>query len=170
MVPASAAHLIHLARRFVGALDQRGPDGPGEQWVASVLRPGERELWAAMSGPDRRHALDVARRVVGLLGPAATRAVLAAALLHDVGKIESGLGTMGRVPATLAAMVAPRRLAGGEGRLARYVRHDVIGASLLADAGARWCSAAHDTVRASAPAEWTLPAEVARALKAADDD
>lgn len=170
MVPASAAHLIHLARRFVGALDQRGPDGPGEQWVASVLRPGERELWAAMSGPDRRHALDVARRVAGLLGPAATRAVLAAALLHDVGKIESGLGTMGRVPATLAAMVAPRRLAGGEGRLARYVRHDAIGATLLADAGAdaltvSWAAEHHLT-----PAEWTLPAEVARALKAADDD
>ncbi len=170
MVPPSLGHLIHLGRRFFGALDPRGPDEASEQWVASVLRPGERELWDSMSGADRRHALEVARRVVAVLGSGATRPVLAAALLHDVGKIDARLGTVGRVPATLAGMVARERFAGGEGRVARYLRHDAIGARLLAEAGAHpltvaWAGQHHLPERA-----WTLPAEVGRALKAADDD
>ena len=42
-----------------------------------------------MSDPDRRHAVDVAKNV-----PEHLRV---AALLHDVGKVESGLGTFARV-------------------------------------------------------------------------
>ena len=138
--------------------------------MASVLGPGERQLWASMSGADRRHALDVARRVVAVLGSGATRPVLAAALLHDVGKIDAGLGTVGRVPATLAGLVARERVAVGGGRVARYLRHDAIGAAMLAGAGAdpltvTWAREHHLPERA-----WTLPAEVGRVLKAADDD
>ena len=55
-----------------------------------------------MSRADRRHAAGVARRVEVALGDEATRPVLAAALLHDVGKTESGLGTYGRVIATIS--------------------------------------------------------------------
>ena len=69
------------------------------------MTPGEAGLWRRMSAADRRHAVVVARRVDGTLGPAATRAVLAAALLHDVGKIESGFGPVRRVAATVAGMV-----------------------------------------------------------------
>lgn len=170
MVSPSPAYLIHLGRRFFGALDRRGPDQAGEEWVAAVLGPGERTLWAAMGGADRRHALDVARRVVGVLGAGATRPVLAAALLHDVGKIDSGLGTLSRVPATLAGLVARDRLVAGEGRVARYLRHDVIGAGLLADAGADPLTVAWAAEHHQPPAAWTVPAEVGQALKAGDDD
>lgn len=66
-------------------------------------------LWRRMSGPDRRHAVSVARETARLLSPGPVpREVVAAALLHDVGKVESRLGTFARVGVTLVAMVAGR--------------------------------------------------------------
>ena len=57
-------------------------------------------------------------------GPTATRAEMAGALLHDVGKIEAGLGTFGRVAATV---VGPRTR-----RFRLYHDHEAIGAGLAA--------------------------------------
>jgi hypothetical protein len=91
-----------------------------------------------MTNPDRRHAVEVARRFEQLqavdLGVA--RPAMAAALLHDCGKVASGLGTYQRVVATMWIAVRGRERAGrGDGRLARYARHEPIGADLLAAAG-----------------------------------
>ena len=169
-VGPAARRLSHLARRFVTALDPRGPAAADEAWVAGVLSPGERGLWARMSGPDRRHAVGVARRAAAARGPRAERPVLAAALLHDVGKIESGLGTLARVPATVAGMVARERVSAGGGRVARYLRHDAIGARLLREAGAHPLTSTWAAEHHRPPAAWSLPADVARALKEADDD
>lgn len=104
------------------------------------------------------------------MGPDTTRAVLAAALLHDVGKVESGLGTFGRVPATLIGLLGRHRVAGGEGRFARYLRHDSIGALLLARAGSDPVTVAWAAQHHLAPGGWSLPPEIASALKSADDD
>ena len=105
----------HLAGRFFGALSPAGPAQSDEEWALSSLLDGERDLWRRMSGPDRRHAVDVARETIRLLGPGEPpREVVAAALLHDVGKVESGLGTFARVGVTLAAM------AGGRSRLVSW--------------------------------------------------
>lgn len=139
-------------------------------WANGHLLVGEQALWRRMSGPDRRHAVGVARRVAETLGPGATRAVLAAALLHDVGKVDSGLGTFGRVPATLIGLVARKRVAAGHGRFARYLRHDSVGARLLAGAGSDPVTVAWAAQHHLAPARWSLPPDVASALKAADDD
>ena len=49
-------------------------------------------------------------------------------MLHDIGKLDSGLGTAGRV---LASVVGPRTK-----RLRRYHDHEAIGAAWLAEAGA----------------------------------
>lgn len=160
----------HLARRFFGALDPRGPSASEEADVIGLLGTGERALWARMSGPDRRHAMGVVRRVQASLGDRATGPVVAAALLHDVGKVDSGLGTLARVPATVLGLMARDRAAAGQGRLARYLRHDAIGADLLEAAGAdpltiRWAREHH-----LAAARWTVPPDVGAALKAADDD
>jgi putative nucleotidyltransferase with HDIG domain len=151
--------LGHLAKRFVGSLWPGGPSRSGIAFVESVLGPGELALWQRMSRPDQRHSIAVARR----LGAADTE-VQAAALLHDVGKIEAGVGTFGRVAATV---IGPGR---ARGRLATYLRHDQIGAALLAGAGARplvitWAGEHH-----LPPERWTVPPEVGAALKAADDD
>jgi hypothetical protein len=161
------ARPAHLAKRFAGSLWPGGPSAAGEDWATGWLLPTEVTLWRRMSGADRRHALGVARRVADALGPAGSRAVMAAALLHDVGKVESGLGTFGRVAATLAPTTG--RFAEGP-RVAAYRAHDRLGADLLAAAGSdpltvRWARQHH-----LPPEQWSVPAALAMALKAADDD
>lgn len=161
---------MHLARRFFGALDPRGPSPEDEAWVAGALSAGELGLWRRMSGPDRRHAVGVAREVVIRLGPGASRPVVAAALLHDVGKVDAGLGTLARVPATLVGLVARERAAAGSGRVARYLRHDAIGADLLTAAGADPLTVAWAREHHLPADRWSVPPKIGKALKAADDD
>jgi hypothetical protein len=159
----------HLARRFVGSLRPGGPAAADVAWVGEQLLPGELALWRAMPGPDRRHSVGVARRVQAAL-PGADRPVLAAALLHDVGKTRVGLRTPGRVVATLVGMVRRERAALGDGRVARYLRHDVIGADLLEAAGSDPLTVAWTREHHLPRDEWTVPQPAADALKAADDD
>jgi hypothetical protein len=130
-----------------------------------------------MSGPDRRHAVAVAERVERALGHEATRPVLAAALLHDVGKVESGLGTYGRVVATLSAKVAGadmapawRRQRGFIRRVGLYLEHDRIGGDLLELSGSDPLTVAWTREHHRPPADWTVPTHIGDALKAADDD
>ena len=161
----------HLAGRFVGALDPRGPAADEESWATAHLVPGEVDLWHRMSGPDRRHAVAVAREVVAAIGEAATRPVVAAGLLHDVGKVEAGLGTLGRVPATLVGLAAGReRAARGRGRVARYLRHDAIGAELLVAAGADPLTVAWAREHHLPADRWSVDPSLGAALKAADGD
>jgi hypothetical protein len=130
-----------------------------------------------MSQVDRRHAVGVARDVERQLGDEAAKPVLAAALLHDVGKVSSGLGTYGRVIATLAGAAAGRSMAEawteGKGftrRVGLYLRHGAIGADMLAMAGSDPLTVTWAKEHHLPEEEWTLPPAVARALKAADDD
>ena len=163
-----SAGWAHLVRRFFGALDPRGPSEADEAWVAGVLGEGEQELWARMSGPDRRHAVGVGRTVAAT-ADGAQRWVVAAALLHDVGKVDSQLSTVARVPATVAGLVARDRVAAGDGRLARYLRHDAIGAALLERAGSDPRTVAWAREHHLPPERWTVPRRAGEALKAADD-
>jgi hypothetical protein len=95
--------------RFFGALSPAGPKRADDDWALDRLLPGEQDLWRRMSGPDRRHAVGVARDTAVLLGEDAPgREVTAAALLHDVGKVESSFGTFSRVGITLAAVTSGR--------------------------------------------------------------
>lgn len=194
----------HLVRRFGGGLWPGGPAAAAVGWATSILSPGELELWVRMSGPDRRHSIAVARRVeragrdgvagrVDIAGPvhpprgggvagAGTFSttdprLTAAALLHDVGKLQAGLGTFARVVATVAALALGRSrvasLAGWRGivgRMGRYLAHDRLGAELLASVGSdplvvAWAAEHH----LPAP-RWTIPPGAGRLLKAADDD
>ena len=125
---AAPAHASRTsgARGSSASLSSRPPDVAEEVWAESHLLPGERRAVAAMSNQDRRHSAKVARRFVAAR-PAATRAEIAGALLHDVGKIECGLGTWGRVVATV---VGPRTE-----RFRCYHDHEHIGAVLASDAG-----------------------------------
>lgn len=164
---------VHLVRRFVGSWSPRPLDPSDVAWVRDVLSPAEHALWERMPLADRKHAAGVARVVDASLDePDAP--VLAAALLHDVGKVDAGLGTMGRVVATVVALVAGRERAttwrGGRGRIARYLRHDEIGAALLADAGSDPLTVTWAREHHLSPSRWSLTADVADALAAADDD
>lgn len=124
------SHLLtqphHLAARFFGSLSGRPPDVTDEVWAESHLLPGEVALWRRMSNQDRRHSAKVARRFVAAR-PAATRAEIAGALLHDVGKIECRLGTWGRVA---ASVLGPRTE-----RFRIYHDHERIGSELAAASG-----------------------------------
>ena len=76
---------------------------------------------------------------------------MAGALLHDVGKVQSGLGTWGRVAATV---VGPRTR-----RFRQYHDHEQIGANMAAQAGSDPATVA--LIRGDGPA--------AADLRAADD-
>lgn len=168
---------MHLVKRFFGSLWPVGPRRADEEWVATVLGEGELGLWRRMANADRRHAVGVARRVERALGDEATASVLAAALLHDVGKINAGLGTYGRVVATLAGMAAGRdtarewsRRGGFTRRVGLYLRHDALGGDLLAMADSDPLTVAWAREHHLPPDRWTVPRSVGDALKAADDD
>jgi len=130
-----------------------------------------------MSKQDRRHAVGVGRQVVAELGPDATRPVVAAALLHDVGKVDSGLGTFGRVGATLCGKLAGHDMAepwstrrGFTRRVGLYLRHDELGAVMLELAGSDPLTVAWAREHHRPSQDWTVPAPVAAALKTADGD
>lgn len=116
----------HLAARFFTSLSPAPPRVEDEVWAEDRLLAGEVRLWRRMSNQDRRHSVAVARRFADAR-PEATRAEVAGALLHDVGKIECGLGTFGRVAATLVG--------GRTERFRRYHDHERIGAELAASVG-----------------------------------
>ena len=173
----SARYLTHLVSRFFTSLWPAGPPVADETWAAGALLPAEVVLWRRMDGADRRHAVGVARRTEAALGDAATRPVLAAALLHDVGKVDSGFGPVRRALATIAEMVAGhatadrwRRQGGLVGRTGRYLCHDRIGADMLRAAGSDPLTAAWAREHHLEPARWTVPLVVGHALKDADDD
>ncbi len=149
-VLAPLRHAGHLARRFATSLSRRPPPATDVAWAHTHLLAAEADLWDRMSVQDRRHSLLVARRFVAL-APGAQRPQVAAALLHDVGKSVSGLGTFARVVATV---VGPRTA-----RFRDYHDHERLGAEMLHAVGS-----AADTVEL---VQGRGPA--AKALRQADD-
>ncbi|HZP28860.1 MAG TPA: hypothetical protein VFC99_07900 [Acidimicrobiia bacterium] len=176
------SRLGHLARRFFGALRRGGPRPADFEWVGEVLEPGELALWSKMPDHDRRHSVAVARRVEAQLAGtehAGDTRWPAAALLHDVGKLDSHLSVVGRVLATMAGGAAGHEWAdawttkrGVTRRFGLYLKHPQLGSDriLVAEGRpevARWAAVHHDA------GEWDrcgLPAPVVEALRAADDD
>lgn len=116
------SHAVHLVRRFVGSLSSRVPD---DTLAVDHLDAAELALWRRFASADQRHALLVARRLLDA-HPDAPRHEVAAALLHDIGKLEAGLGTLGRVAATLV-------VTGDRSR--RYRDHERLGAAMLRSVG-----------------------------------
>jgi hypothetical protein len=128
--------------------------------------------------------MGVARGAIELLDGAAGsphREVVASALLHDVGKVESQLGTISRALVTAAALVLGRaRLATLPGpgererrlrrRVRLYLTHDRVGAALLEAAGSDPVTIAWTREHHQDPKSWTVEPELGSALKAADDD
>jgi len=117
-------HLAHLSVRFLGSLSPRPPNPADEAWAEGYLTEAEIHLWRQLSNRDRRHCISVARRFAA---PDRSRAELAGALLHDIGKIESDLGVLGRVSATI---IGPRT-----NRQRIYHDHESRGVELLEQIG-----------------------------------
>ena len=166
-----------LPRRFVGALRPGDPPSADLAWVEEVLSPAEFALWKRQYGPDRRHTAQVGRDVQRRLGKEATPAVLAAALLHDIGKIDADLGTWGRVVATLSAKVAGRDTArlwikssGFTRRVGLYLHHPEIGADMLAMAESDPLTVAWAAEHHLPSGQWSIDPAVAAVLHEVDDD
>ena len=167
----------HLVKRFFGSLRPGGPPAADVAWVRDVLSEHELRLWLRMYGPDRRHSVQVARAVDQRLGDEATAPVLAAALLHDVGKVDAGLRTFGRVVATMTIKLAGfdevvtwQRSRGIHRRIALYARHPELGAQMLTLAGSDPLTVAWTREHHQPRDEWTVDAHVADVLDACDND
>jgi len=174
----------HLAGRFFGSLSPRRPAAADEAWALSHLLDGEQQLYRRMSAADQRHAISVARRTVELLGSDAhepDRAVIASALLHDVGKVASDLGPVARATVTVFAIAFGRQriIESGERaqrarrplqRAQQYLTHDQIGGELLRHAGSDPLTAAWAEEHHMPAHRWSIGPREGQALKAADDD
>lgn len=176
-----AAGPAHYVRRFFGSLFA-GSVGPAElEWVEAQLTPEEWRLWQRMGRIDRVESVTVARRVAEHL-PAdlpEDHPWVAAALLHDIGKRDSGFGTFRRAAAQMMGTLAGRGVgrawmesSGQMRRVGIYLEHAAIGATAIEVAGGRpevaaWARVHHD------PAAWSraeIPARIGRVLATADGE
>jgi hypothetical protein len=165
-------------------LVSRPPNEADTTWAHGWLTAEEQRLFDRMPPVDRSHSIGVARAVAANLervGLSATdedaRWIVAAGLTHDVGKSVAGLGTYGRVVATLSEAVGGASMAnvwaqrrGMTRRVGLYLQYPQLGADLLAVAGAdervvAWAAQHHEP-----EASWTVPVDAGRLLVAADDE
>lgn len=174
--------LAHLSGRFVRALWPGSPRPDDVEWVESVLTERGFVIFRRQPKHDQRHAIAVAREVQARLAGtpyADDPRWISAALLHDIGKLDSRLGIYGRVVATVSSAAVGRDHAeawsetrGFTRRVGLYLRHAELGADRIRIAGepeeaARWATAHHD------PSLWPdlpIPEPVVQALDAADND
>ena len=159
---------MHRVGQFLGYLAARvdpGEEASARRWLPEPAWP----LFAAMPTPDRRHALDVAARLMASGPPDPD--LMAAALLHDVAK-GPRLRLWHRVAGVLLQATAPRglaRLAVADERSWRYPFHVFMhhaelsaGAALRAGCSPRVAA----FIRGASPAS---DAPLAAALRRADE-
>jgi putative nucleotidyltransferase with HDIG domain len=163
----------HLAARFAGSLRARPLDRADLEFVRQSLRPEELACWERLGRADRAESLATARATLEALGPDVDPVWVATALLHDVGKAETRLGSVGRACATVTAgLVGHRRARAWPGKIGRYVNHDELGAQRLRQAGARMEAVAWAAAHHRRP-QWVatgIPPEICEILAAADGE
>ncbi len=176
---------LHLASRFFAGLRPAPVSDDDRAWAHARLTGPEQQLWDRYAARDQAHTLAVAQAVDHWVAAhpeesaevesQAPGALVSAALLHDIGKIEAPLGLMGRVVATLVEAVAGAKIArfgdrtNAVGTIARYCDYPERGAGLLTDAGSNpvvvaWAGEHHEP-----EASWSLPVPLGRMLARADD-
>jgi len=175
-------HGKHLVKRFFGSIFAKELSLEAQGWVSDRLLGGEKLIWNQLSVEDQCHSHEVALNVFLRcqdeldVSDEKLRTIVAAALLHDCGKLVSGYGTYRRVGATLFWLVVPSSNAKkwvnkkGLKKLAQYRLHPELGAKMLKEAGSSeltyvWAADHHK------PSEkWATPHQIGSILKECDDD
>jgi hypothetical protein len=175
------ARPAHLVARFFGSIVPRSVKDGDRSWAFALLTDRERSLWVKMPRADKVESIAVARRADQTLpaGGDHRDEYLAAALLHDVGKLDADFGPYRRAIATLAGSIvgratvdAWRQRRGFVRRCALYLDHAALGAQRVRVAGGRervaeWADAHHDAARWPTPG---IPIAVCRTLAIADGE
>lgn len=156
---------MHLVRRFFRSLCAAPLSELEQAWVCAHLSSSEQVLWRRCGRADQRHAYSVAQRAQRASDEPLSTEVVAAALLHDVGKLHAQLGTVGRTLATLAYALGISR-----GRIAMYHDHHEIGAAMLTDAQSHPLVIAWAREHELPASQWTIDPKLGGILKAADDE
>ncbi|MEO5975146.1 MAG: hypothetical protein ABIQ38_08110 [Ilumatobacteraceae bacterium] len=143
--------MLHLVKRFFGSLTSDPLNEREISWVKEELTSDEFDLWNTQAVTDQRHSFDIAMRFI-VLRPQGSQEEIAGALLHDIGKIEAGLGTIARVVATILPLPTQKFTA--------YRQHQRRGAQLVKSIG---CSSTTIALVAGYP-----DSEAQRALSQAD--
>lgn len=120
----------HLIRRFFDVLTARPLNSSEREAVAGWLGLDAAGLFFAQDSADQRHTYHAALTVIA--AGVRDREVLAAALLHDVGKRHARLGVVGR---SLASILIGLGLPLTE-RMTGYRDHGMVGARELGAIGA----------------------------------
>ncbi len=187
---------VHLIKRFFGSLRPGPPPDVDIAWAGEVLTLSEWAIWQRMRNPDKRHSIYVAKLVsealdaadIGLSGDSPPGdwfasveemrlAMIQAALMHDSGKVVSGLRTPARVLATVTRpFVSRSRIdqwasrSGIGARFGQYWRHPELGRDALRQAGSHrlvweWAGQHHRP-----ESRWTVPHGCGVILRDCDDD
>lgn len=146
--PLPRATLRTLAERTLTAIGGVRSDPSDQAWVRSILTPEEHRLWSRLSALDQDHAVKVAKEVRSRLAatPWANDTLWpGAALMHDIGKLDSALSPGERVVAMLASRIVSVRTArrwasragGRRQRIGSYLIHGELGARMIRAAGGR---------------------------------
>lgn len=181
--PVAPLRPAHRVRRFFTSVLGSAPSEEDDAWALRWLNDREATAFSRMTAADRRHAIGVARAVAAHLdrvgvqeADLGARWILAAALLHDVGKSVAGLGTYGRVVATLSGWIGGHDMAaawadtrGFTRKVGLYLQYPELGADVLRMAGSderviAWAAEHHHPEE-----DWSVPADVGRLLQDADD-
>lgn len=181
-MPAGATHLVS---RFFASVVARPVSETDQAWVAQHLAPSEYDVWLRLGRADRAESVRTGRRAEEAFARGDARcddagAWIAAALLHDVGKLDARFGPVRRALATLAGRIGGRYTAvrwahlthGQRRRAGLYLRHAELGAHRLELAGARpeavtWARVHHE------PEHWRtagVPHPVGALLARADGE
>lgn len=173
----------HRARRFFRSLVARAPSQEETLWAENHLNDPERRAFARLGPGDRSHSIGVAKKVVANLDRISTELdgdpgdwIVAAALLHDIGKSVPGLGIYGRVIATVSGSLVGDDMAehwaeksGMTRKIGLYLKYPELGVTILELAGSDPRVIAWSAQHHSAPADWTIPLAVGQLLSDADD-
>ncbi|MEX0767364.1 MAG: HD domain-containing protein [Microthrixaceae bacterium] len=174
---------LHRMQRFFRSVFSVSASQEQVAWAYEFLTESEQRLFMRMPSVDQAHCIGVAQAVSGHLSqvglseedPAATW-ILAAALLHDVGKSVSGLGTYGRVVATISEALGGSDMGahwaergGMTRRVGLYLQYPQLGADLLSLASSDERVVAWAVQHHLPQEQWTLPIDCALLLQQADD-